>query len=434
MTACGFDADVILSGLADDAASDERARVEEHLGACATCRAAAAVHGRARRAWNDEMVRDDAFARARRELRLFAPRRTRTPMLGPLAYVALGAAIALLGVDLWTRRGAPGLPPPSAGAPQAAQASVPAGANDAVGTVHLHAPLPVVRAVVIRNCAGCVRASGAAGASSDPVAAGSAMDSASAIDVPRGATLLVGWGVTDGVVESTSGVDVTGPARVRAAADAAGAIVLDQGTATADTRTRGEVRTAIVRTVGDNASWRVEVVGDRTQIEVLRGTVSVEGGPGGPRILSTGERLGIEPPSRVARPVVTDVDPTAPLPLPPPPAARGAEDAAAFDAARSAALAAGSNRDAIAVWRRYLAQNPGRPHADVAMAELANVLLDMGNAVEARVVVDALAARPSVPEAEAGLDRARGRLLSHAATECLAHDLRTVCREAGAEK
>ena len=57
----------------------------------------------------------------------------------------------------------------------------------------------------------------------------------------------------------------------------------------------------------------------------------------------------------------------------------------------------------------------------------------MGSIVEARVVVDALSGRAPVAEAAAELDRARGRLLSHAATECLAHDLRTVCQEDGGD-
>jgi hypothetical protein len=211
----------------------------------------------------------------------------------------------------------------------------------------------------------------------------------------------------------------------------------------------------VVRTIGREAAWRVEVTGEVTRITVLRGEVSVESawlGGGPPQTLKAGEHVEVkairQPAPQAAAPIDTSVSalfhpassslpsasPSAPLELDPSPRplvdlVGSADDDVAFVAASALVGSSSSPRDRAAIWRRYLGHDRPSPHADVAMADLANVLLDMKNAVEARVVVEALAARPPAPEAAEALDRARGRLLSHAATECLAHDLRAVCPE-----
>ncbi len=445
MTTCGFDADSLLSGLGVEARDVDRARVEAHLRDCTACRAAVGVHALARRTWSAAIARDDAYAKGYRELRLSAPRRARASALGALVYLALGAAIALLSVDLLSRRGAPLSAPSSAGAaapiPTASPVPPAIGAGVAASParpatapadapVHLHA---------LRGCPGCARTT------DGPVTAGAVL--ASAVDVPRGTTLLLGWGLFGDAIDATSGVDVVGPARVHAAADASAAVVLDRGVAIVDTRPRGEVRTAVVRTFGADASWRVEVQGDRTRVEVLRGIVSVESGNGAVRLLSVGESVVVEAPAALptthddtaapAPPPPASADPASAalaLPLPSPAGAYDGGAAAAFDRMSRAALAAGANRERAAVWRAYLATTPPSPHAEVAMAELANILLDLGSPVEARVVVAALDARPAVPEATPGLDRAHGRLLSLAASECLAHDMRAICGDGGSDR
>jgi hypothetical protein len=247
-------------------------------------------------------------------------------------------------------------------------------------------------------------------------------------------------------VDASSGVDVVGPARLRVEA---GAVVLEQGSAVADARaatataTRRELVTAAARTSGADAEWRVEVKGDRTIVTVVRGEVSVlpadAGGPGAERTLRAGERVEV---ARAAAPSAAKSD----APAAPPPVAPSAptappnglrlalgelldapDDRAAFDAAQELSERAMTARERVAIWRRYLTRVRPSPSVDVAMAELANALVDVGSLVEAKAVVDALTARPPAPQAEAALDRARGRLLSRAATECLAHDLRAVC-------
>jgi hypothetical protein len=266
------------------------------------------------------------------------------------------------------------------------------------------------------------------------------LDTTRTVNVPRGAKLLVAWSLNEDVagapvVDAASGVDVEGPALVRADGDA---LVLEQGAAVADARARRELRTPVVRTIGADASWRVEVRGGMTSIAVLRGEVSVSSGDV-TRRLRAGEHVEIAsstPPRTAANPEPPSLQvPTGTVDM-----QRvlgdlvdAEDDERAFDAASSLVDAARAPRERAAIWRRYLGRNRPSPHADLAMADLANAFLDLGAFVDARVVVGALTSRPPLapsPQARAvehNVDRARGRLLSHDASECLAHDLRAVC-------
>jgi hypothetical protein len=292
--------------------------------------------------------------------------------------------------------------------------------------------------VATRRCTSCI-ADGAVGALD---AAGAALP-ADPVDVPPGATLVLGWAVSEGTVDAGAGIDVLGPARVRAL-DAGGraALFVESGAAIADATHDLAVESAHARTTGANASWRVAVSAAGTHIEVLRGEVVIEARGQAARTLHAGERVDLAarptlaaPPAPASAPPKVDVPkaPRAPAPPPPalsadPPPVGTTDDDAAFEAASAAARNTARDTERAAVWRRYLERPRPAPHADVAMATLANVLLDMGSVVEARVVVDAALARPSVPQAAAALESARARLAASRAEECLDHDLRKLPR------
>jgi hypothetical protein len=368
-------------------------------------------------------------------------RPTRRPRVSPFLQIAASAALGGLAVGILLgqhrtteapRAGAPlvaAAPPPVAPAPPTAQASAPPSA-----------PAKPAQLVMTRTCATCR-------GPEDTLAAGATLPGAP-VDVPSGATLVLGWAVGQGAVEGGTGIDVIGPARVRALEGPA--LFVERGAAVADATRDAEVQSALVRTRGTNASWRIEVNGDRTRVEVLRGEVVLEAPAAPARTLHAGERVELAAKAPPPPPQPTAATARLPVSAPAPIHPREALDAAlaclaagdddgfrrldaliggsdeevAFEAATAAGRAARKNAERAAVWRRYLQPVRPAPHSDVAMATLANVLLDMGAAVEARVVVDAAAARPPVPEAAALLDRARGRLAASSAEECLDHDMR----------
>jgi hypothetical protein len=444
MSACGFDADLVASGLNGELSADASARLEDHLASCRVCRAAAAVHERARRAWRTSIEVDDSRARDLRERRLMNGRPKRRPRVSPFLQVAASAALGGLAVALWL--GPHRAVEPRAAAPQSvgvAPTVTPAAPPSAPSAAAPAAPKRA-QLVMTRTCAACRGA--------EPSSAGHALPSGS-VDVPSGATLVLGWAVGQGAVEAGTGIDVIGPARVRALEGAA--LFVERGAAVADAANRAEVQSALARTRGTNASWRVDVNGDRTRIEVIRGEVIVQA-PGAPeRTLHAGEHVDLAARAPAAptasTPIAASAAPPAAAPIAlPAPSPREALDAAlarlavgdeeafrrldalidgpdedvAFEAASAAGRAARKNSERAVIWRRYLRRVRPAPHADVAMATLANVLLDMGAPVEARVVVDAAAARPPVPEAAVALDRARGRLAASSAEECIEHDVR----------
>jgi hypothetical protein len=422
----------------------------------------AGAHERARRAWRTALEEDDRRGWRAREQRLLlrnavAPRRA--SRVGAALQLALGVALGGLVVAAWLGRAHEANAPVAAStAASLVTASPPAPATGAPGTLtpatpSVPAPTTSARVVATRSCTGC-RKNGAT------VAAGEALDGA-AIDVPAGAILLAAWSVSDGLVDPRSGVDVVGPARVHADDFA---VVLEQGSAIAETRGRGELRAGsgarLVITVGADATRQIDVTPARTRIDVARGEVSVRAAGEAPRVLRTGEHVEIVAPASPSTASVapaapeTTATPSAPLPLAPaapPPNPRplldaalaqlaagnaapavatlnelvhSTHDAVAFEAATTLARLAATDRERASAWTRYLQRERPTPSAEIAMASLANALLDMGNTVEASVWVTALASRPPVPEAAALTERARGRLSMRSAEECLDHDVR----------
>jgi hypothetical protein len=428
-----------------------------------TASGADGVHERARRAWRMAIEEDDARGSIEREQRLilrnaFAPQpRSR---VGPVMQLALGAAIGGLVVAAWLGRvreaNAP-LALVSSAAPAAA-APGPGSPATAVARAAAQATSPTdppasaeTRVVATRVCTGC-RKNGA------PIAAGEPLDASSPIEVPRGATLLAAWSVAGGLIDPRSGIDVVGPARVRATDSA---LVLEQGTAVAETRGRGELQSGegarVVVTIGSDAAWRVDVTPERTRIDVARGEVSVKAPGEAPRSLHAGEHVEILPsaapaaaPSQTAAASVPP--PGAPRSLSPAPDPRAVLDSAlaqllatgnvaptvvtlnellhsanepvAFEAATALVRLVGSDRERAAAWAGYLQRERPTPFGEIAMANLANLLLDLGNPVEASVWVTALSHRPNVPEAAALVERARGRLSMRNADEVLDRDVR----------
>jgi Putative zinc-finger len=428
MSACGFDAAMVASSLGGDLSEDARARVEGHLAGCRECRASAIVYATARRAWRGAMERDDAGARALRERRLIDARLTRRPRMAAPAQLATSAALGGLAVALWLGNRHEPLPaPPAAAAPSA----VAAPAAPAPLQLQLEEDSPVTapaapraapQLVTARTCAGC-----RAARTREPLDAGMTLPAA-AVDVPPGNTLVLGWSIGEGAAVAGTAVDVLGPARVHALPSRPWAIFVERGTAVADATAEVELESPRVRSRGAHASWRVDVSAERTRIDVMRGEIVVEAGGAPARTLRAGDRVDLAPPATSA----PHAPEARPLPVAAPPASVAAppapvdppDEARVFEAASGAARATTRNTERAAIWRNYLQRSPRAPYADLAMATLAEVLLDMGANVEARVVVDAASARPPIPEAASVLERARGRLTATSAVECLEHDVR----------
>jgi hypothetical protein len=448
MSACGFDADLVASALGGELPADASERALSHLAGCRACRESAAVHERARHAWRASIDLDDACARDRRERRLMNGRPKRRPRVSAFLQVAASAALGGMVVALWlgphraprgseeaSRATAPPVTVSEAPRPRVVAPTLPAIAPPTAAPTTNAAPTQLV---MTRTCATC--------RGPEPTLGAGATLPAAPVDVPSGATLVLGWAMGQGAVEAGKGIDVIGPARVRALDGPA--LFVERGAAVADATRGAEVRSAFVRTRGTDASWRIDVSGDRTRVEVLRGEVVLEAGGAPARTLRAGDRVDLAKPP--PKPTITAAV-TAP-PVPPAPSVHprealdaalarlaagdddafrrldalivGADEDVAFEAATAAARGARKNAERAVIWRRYLQRSRPAPHADVAMATLANVLFDIGASVEARVVVEAATARPSVPEAAALLDRARGRLAASSAEECLDHDVR----------
>jgi hypothetical protein len=159
--------------------------------------------------------------------------------------------------------------------------------------------------------------------------------------VPRGATLSLNWGLdTLALVDAASGVDVVGPAVVRARKCATGgatageggdvALMLQAGTARAHVVHGGEVETAFAMTRGTNSTWVVAARDGSTRIEVARGEVEVRTGAVH-EIVRAGETLDALADGRLVAPRVSVADMT----LPRSPARRALPAASPLEAART---------------------------------------------------------------------------------------------------
>jgi hypothetical protein len=95
--------------------------------------------------------------------------------------------------------------------------------------------------------------------------------------VPKGATLSLNWGIdATALVDAASGVDVVGPAVVRAKNDQGEmALMLESGTAQAHVVHSGEVATAYAVTRGTNSVWVVAMREGGSRVKVARGEVEV---------------------------------------------------------------------------------------------------------------------------------------------------------------
>ncbi len=444
---------------------------------------------RARATWKQAVERDAAYAGIHRERRLMLNAARRSP-IRPIFAGAMGLALGGLLVGAWFTNRAPAATPsvidrPEAFAPSPSETS-PTGTRAAVtrapsttsrpgaaGTSALLEPNLAPGMVAGRGCAGCKRSDTNRG----DVVAGAPLGGGESIAVPPGATLTLGWSMGAGLVDPASFVDVFGPADVQAPQRVGAPLILNRGSARAEARLAGEVQSTLVRTRGENATWRIDARPGRTRVEVIRGEILVEELDGAHRrtTVHAGEHLEIASERSHAAPIGVTPSPAQVIAesVPLEDAARslprlaalgehqvyldalgeiadgkreiarsrlhglldGADPTVAADAAALLASTFDSPRQRVELWRRYLsAPRPG-PQFEEAMVELANALLDLDDPLEARIVVDAVQARISLSErgerpesmsdaARAGLLRAEGRLVAKDADDVLERDVR----------
>jgi hypothetical protein len=425
-------------GLGADVAADMLGRVPgdlevqafaEHARSCSACRRATQAWELVRGAWKADVDRDQQYTRAASERRLAAlwPRRTGVPW--PLA-VAGAATAALAAAWIASPRR---LPPPAPRETPVAQVNAPFDAPTSI-------PTPTSIATTARSTRTllAVRACTACGG----LAAGESMGERGNVAVPRGATLSLNWGTDASLVDAASGVDVAGPAVVRANNDGGdAALMLESGTAQAHVAHGGEVETALAVTRGTNSTWVVAVQDGRTRIKVARGEVEVRTGAVR-EVVRAGETLDALADGRLVRPIVS----VAAMTLPGSPArealpaassggtrerasfalaelelAQGKADDARFllapllDSADpslagdAAFLLLGSMptpRERLDVLDRYLAKPRPSPYLEQAEVERARALLEAGQEADARALVRTLRADPNLPVvARAGLVR-----------------------------
>jgi hypothetical protein len=264
--------------------------------------------------------------------------------------------------------------------------------------------------------------------------------------VPRGATLSLNWGIdTIALVDAASGVDVVGPAVVRAKKEEGDvALMLESGTAQAHVVHGGEVETAFAMTRGTNSTWVVAARDASTRIKVARGEVEVRTGAVR-KVVRAGETLDALADGRLVAPIVSVADmalPESPTPRALPTASSlevvrtgerasfelaelelahrnveharsllaplldSADPSLAGDAAFLLSGSMSTPRERLEVLDRYLATPRPSPYREQAEVERARALLEVGREADARAIVRTLRAEPNLPlVAQPGLAR-----------------------------
>jgi hypothetical protein len=386
-----------------------------------------------RGAWKAEIDRDEQYARAASERRLTAlwPRRAGVPW--PLALVAAATA-ALAAAWIATPRRPP---PPAPRETRAARVNAPLDAPAATPSPTPHAIAAAARSnrnlLVVRSCAAC-----------GGLTAGESMSERGNVVVPRGTTLFLNWGIAaTRLVDATSGLDVAGPAVVRADTDEGNAVlVLESGTAQAHVSRSGEVATSFAVTRGTNSTWLVAAGGSRTRVKVARGEVEVRT-IAVRRVVYAGETLDamadgrlvalavVAAPARQSpardevprpfslepAPTVSDAEPQmtgerASFALAEFQLAHGKTDAArlllaplldaadpslAGDAAFLLSGSMATPRQRLDVLDHYLAKARPSPYLEQAEIERARALLEMGQKDGARAIIRTLNSKPNLP-------------------------------------
>lgn len=218
---------------------------------------------RAKLAWDAAKREDDEAVREASELRL--TRMRPQPGIAPARAFALGAAAALALVALLF---AVGRPARSAAPLVAGGASVASAATEPPGAPAVTAPRAST-APAARRAARVVATSACAECRIEP---GAAIDTR--IVVPGGARLTLGFALDDGLVDPTTGVDLTGPAS--ASTSESGTLVIERGVVRVRTRAGSAVDVPGGHLTSDDAVYAVRVDERGTaRVEVERGIVSV---------------------------------------------------------------------------------------------------------------------------------------------------------------
>jgi hypothetical protein len=247
----------------------------------------------------------------------------------------------------------------------------------ALPSVQQHRPL-----VAVAPCFGCRRA----GSDAPSVGAGERLVPGERVQVPRGSTLILCWGID---ADEASQVTVSGPATIVVKSTGAVAVESDeappQGTSVlARSASPAEDPVPLWRAAQDALAAGDRATAER-RLRVLLGMAGVS------------ERL-----RERASFALAEVE-----------LARGAKDDArtrleslltagdssiAADAAFLEARAADSPRDRAAIIARYLADDPPSPYRERAMVDEGLALLEAGDRAGARARAAALRARGALPD------------------------------------
>ena len=443
--ALGLGAEVAADMLGGDSRDSEAQAFAEHARSCAACGRAAQTWALLREAWKADVDRDEQYTRAGSERRLAAlwPQRTGVPW--PSA-IAGAAAAALVAAWVASPRRLPAPVPREASAVHANSAlDTPTATQTPISaTARPTTPIATARStrtlLAVRSCAAC-----------GGLVAGESMLEREDVVVPRGTTLSLNWGIdTMALVDAASGVDVEGPAVVRAKSEEGEvALMLQSGTAQAHVVHGGEVETAFARTRGTNSTWVVAARDGSTRIKVARGEVEVRTGAVR-EVVRAGETLDALADGRLVAPSVSVAETT----LPGSPARRALPAASALEAAPAISDQAGERssfelaeielangnaeharsllgpllesadpslagdaafllsgsmstpRERLEVLERYLARPRPSPYREQAEVERARGLIEAGQEAGAWAIVRTLRAEPNLPlVARAGLVR-----------------------------
>ncbi|WP_394824295.1 tol-pal system YbgF family protein [Pendulispora albinea] len=305
-----FDANHVASALRGELDAPD---FHEHLKTCTSCQETAQVIQSAQRAWRSAALEDDERARAASEQRLVRAWARPRPTFGWRSAL-VGAAIASLLVlrfgPRWPDAAPTGALPsasvlPSALAPSAVASIAPVApsAPSASTSRYRHSVL------VMRDCPACTRSG---------VPGNSALDAA--VDVPRGASLMLSWAMPDDATDVASSMEVTGPARVVGLAGEKAdtqAVRIERGHAQMRTSGEAEVQSphAKMRAVPEIAStWHFDVTAGRTSIVVESGLVAVQSNErNAPLVrLQAGQTAEIRSGGEIVIPPVPSASPSSP--------------------------------------------------------------------------------------------------------------------------
>ncbi len=263
----GFTADDVARALGGEGVPEVDGDASRaHVSECESCLRAARAREAARTAWARGKVHGAAERSARAERLTTSWRSPSTPSRLVLATsaalggLAVAAAMALL---------LPHDRASSGGAATIARART-------MGAAHQRAPHVDTRApalVAMVPCAVCTL-------DGEAVQAGDVVPEGARLDVPRGATLTLGFSLREGLVDPTSGVDLVGPTTIergRVGEDGTPVVVVVEGTARVRAReTPLTLASAHAWTRASDATWTLDVQATWSRVHAAYGEVALD--------------------------------------------------------------------------------------------------------------------------------------------------------------